>query len=390
MNWSKFIKNNLSKCKRKKLWRDRKVIKNHNKKEIIFNKKKYINFSSNDYLGLSNDKKIIEKGKKSLEKYGLGSKGSSYVTGYHDIHYELEKELSDWLGYPRAILYISGYIANQSVLTTLMNKNDIIVLDRLVHSSIIEGSLFSKAKLKRFPHNKINTLKNFFPKNFSGKILIITEGIFSMDGDLPPLNKMKNLTKQNKAKLMVDDAHGIGVLGKKGKGTCDTLNIKPDFLIVTFGKAFGLSGAALLCDNNTAEYILQFSKHLIYSTNMPPFQASLLYELIFKIKKSDHLRKKLKNNINYFRQLIKQYNLPFLNSKTQIQPLIIGDNKKTLELSYLLAQNGIWIQAIRPPSVPIGTSRLRITLTANHNSKDIKILFKILNKFFINKIKHND
>lgn len=390
MNWPKFIKNGLLQCKKKNLWRNRKIIKNYNNKQIIFNKKKYINFSSNDYLGLSNNKEIIKIGKKTIKQYGLGSSGSSYVTGYHYIHHKLEKKLSDWLGYSRAILFISGYVANQSLLTTLMNKNDIILADKLVHSSIIEGSLFSRARLKRFPHNQINILKNFFPKNFLGKILIVTEGIFSMDGDFAPLNEIENLTKKNKAKLMVDDAHGIGVLGKMGKGTCSMFNVKPDFLIITFGKAFGLSGAAILCNHETAEYILQFSKHLIYSTNMPLLQASLLYELTFKIEKSDKLRKILKNNIHYFCKLKKYYNLPFLNSKNQIQPLIIGDNEKTLQLSHFLAQNGIFAQAIRPPSVPLGMSRLRITLTSNHTLENIEMLFEVLNKFFVGKIKKND
>lgn len=385
MNWSKFIKNSLLNYKEKNLWRTRKIIENYNGKKIIFNKKKYINFSSNDYLGLSKNKEIIKICKKSIEKYGLGSGGSGHITGYHNIHHKLENKISNWLGYPKAILFISGYVANQSVLTTLMKKNDFIFADKLIHSSLIDGSLFSQAQLKRFPHNRIDILKKLFKKKIIGKILVVTEGVFSMDGDFSPLNKIQKLAIKNKAKLMVDDAHGIGVFGKYGKGSCDVYNIKPEFLIITFGKAFGLSGAALLCNSKMSDYFLQFSKHLIYSTNMPPSQAFVLYKLVSKIKNSDNLRKILKININYFIKLVKHYNLPFLYSNTPIQPLIIGNNERVLKLSRFLAKNGFWVQAIRYPTVPLSMSRLRITLTANHNLNDIEHLFEILNKFFTNK-----
>lgn len=382
MNWSKFLKNKLEIRKIEKLWRKRRIIENYNTRIIYINKKKYINFSSNNYLGLSHNKNIIESWKIALNKYGSGSGGSGHIIGYNEAHYKLEKDLENWLDYPQALLFHSGYSANQSIITTLMNKKDLIIADKLSHISLIESSIFSKAKLKRFPHNRMDILKKFSIQNDFSKKLIITEGVFSMDGDHSPLNKIHHIAKKNNAFLLVDDAHGIGVLGKEGKGSCEVYNIKPDLLIITFGKAFGLSGAALLCNKIIGEYFLQYSKGLIYSTSIPPAQASALSKSILQIRKSDCLRNKLNENINYFRKLIKNYNFPFLDSHTAIQPLIIGDNQKSLKLSNFLKKNGFFAQAILPPSVPKNSSRLRITITANHLFIDFEKLVELLNYFF--------
>ncbi|WMY96587.1 MAG: 8-amino-7-oxononanoate synthase [Arsenophonus sp.] len=384
MNWETFLTTHLNLRKKEALWRKRNIIKKNNGRTVIFNQRKYINFSNNDYLGLSHNHAIINAWKFGLNKYGLGSGSSGHIIGYTDAHALLEEQLSVWLGYPKALLFISGYTLNQAVIITLMNKYDYILADRLTHASLLDGAILSSAKLKRFAHNQINNLEKFLKNNHNGKTLVVTEGVFSMDGDTSPLLQLKIVTEKRKAWLLVDDAHGIGVIGDEGKGSCDFHQIKPQLLVITFGKAFGLSGAALLCDENIAEYFLQYGRHLIYTTSMPPAQAVALSEAIIQVRTADHLRKKLQRNILYFRYLASKYNFVLLNSTTAIQPLVIKNNQRCLNLSAFLRHQGFWVHAILPPTVPPGTARLRITLTANHRLADIAKLVKTLHEFFKN------
>ncbi|MGP1931641.1 MAG: 8-amino-7-oxononanoate synthase [Arsenophonus sp. ET-DL12-MAG3] len=383
MNWSLFLTSQLDMRKQQGLWRQRQMIKKNDVRTVIFNKQQYINFSSNDYLGLSHNSIIIKAWQTGLKQYGMGSGGSGHVIGYNNAHAELEQQLADWLGYPRALLFTSGYSVNQSVIMTLMKKNDSIIADKLSHISLLEAAMLSPATLKRFTHNQPDSLKNILSvKKYIGKILVATEGIFSMDGDSAPLSQLQKVTMESQAWLLVDDAHGIGVRGDQGRGSCYLDNIKPELLVVTFGKALGLSGAALLCDEKTIDYFLQYARHLIYSTSMPPAQAVALSEAIKQIRKADKLRENLKRNIDYFRKLSNCYNFPLLNSYSAIQPLIIGNSYRCLQIFQFLLHRGFFVQAIRPPTVPHGSARLRITLMANHRLSDIAQLIKALNEFF--------
>ncbi|MGP1959878.1 MAG: 8-amino-7-oxononanoate synthase [Arsenophonus sp. NC-TX2-MAG3] len=385
MNWSTFLTHQLDRCKQEELWRQRKVIKKNDARTLIFDQQQYINFSSNDYLGLSYNSAIIKAWQTGLRQYGTGSGSSGHIIGFNCAHAKLEQQLADWLGYPRALLFISGYAVNQSVIIALMNKNDHIVADKLSHASLLEAAVLSPAILQRFPHNQPDALERLLSmNNNTGKTLVITEGVFSMDGDSAPLQQLQIIARQARAWLLVDDAHGIGVNGDEGRGSCYLHKVKPELLVVTFGKAFGLSGAALLCDENTADYFLQYARHLIYSTSMPPAQAVALTEAIKQIRQADELRANLQRNINYFRKLANQYHLPLLNSHSAIQPLIIGNNQCCLQLSQFLRQQGFWVQAIRPQTVPAGSARLRITLVANHQLTDIAQLIETLNQFFNN------
>ena len=386
-NWSTFLTSQLDVLKQQALWRQRQIIKKNNACSVIFNQQQYVNFSSNDYLGLSQHVAIIKAWQTGLSQYGAGSGSSGHVIGYSCAHAQLEQQLADWLGYPRALLFISGYAANQSVIATLMSKNDHILADKLSHASLLEAAMLSPAKLKRFAHNQPDALQALLPTNHIGKTLVFTEGVFSMDGDSAPLTQLQAIARQAKAWLLVDDAHGIGVRGDEGRGSCYLHKVKPELLVITFGKAFGLSGAALLCDEITADYFLQYARHLIYSTSMPPAQAVALSEAIIQIRQADELRANLQRNIDYFRQLANHYNFPLLNSASAIQPLLVGSNQRCLQLSQFLAQRGFWVQAIRPPTVPAGSARLRITLLANHRLADILQLVETLNEFFN---KYND
>ncbi len=384
MNWSTFLARELDMRKQQALWRQRQIIKKNNARTLIFDQQQYVNFSSNDYLGLSQHPAIIKAWQMGLSQYGTGSGSSGHVIGYICAHAQLEHQLADWLGYPRALLFISGYAVNQSVIMALMKKNDRIVADKFSHASILEAAMLSPATLQRFAHNQADTLQPLLAVNQTGKTLVVTEGVFSMDGDRAPLDQLQAAARQAQAWLLVDDAHGIGVSGDEGRGSCHLHKVKPELLVITFGKAFGLSGAALLCDENTADYFLQYGRHLIYSTSMPPAQAVALAEAVRQIRQADELRTNLQRNIDYFRQLAHHYNLPLLNSSSAIQPLIIGSNQRCLHLAQFLRQRGFWVQAIRPPTVPPGSARLRITLMANHQLTDIAQLMETLNEFFNN------
>ncbi len=341
---------------------------------------RYRNFSSNDYLGMSQHPKVIRAWQQGAEQYGTGSGGSGHVTGFSHAHRELESELAQWLGYPRALLFISGFAANQAVIAALMSDKDRIVADRLSHASLLEAAALSPAALRRFQHNDSQHLTRLLSSPNEGQQLVVTEGVFSMDGDSAPLANVAEATTQAGAWLMVDDAHGIGVKGAQGRGSCWQQGVRPELLVVTFGKAFGLSGAAVLCSESLADYLLQFARHLIYSTSMPPAQAVALRASLDVIRsdEGDKRREVLAQHIAHFRTGAQGLDYQLTPSDSAIQPLIVGENARTLSLATTLREKGCWVTAIRPPTVPAGTARLRLTLTAAHRREDIDTLLEVL------------
>ena len=342
--------------------------------------RRWLNFSSNDYLGLSQHPAVVKAWQQGAERYGVGSGGSGHVSGYSEAHRALEEQLADWLGYPRALLFISGFAANQAVIAALAGKEDRIVADRLSHASLLEAASLSPAQLRRFQHNDCRHLDELLAKPLTGQQLVVTEGIFSMDGDSAPLAEVCQASRVAGALLLVDDAHGIGALGEEGRGSCHTQQIRPDLLIVTFGKAFGVSGAAVLCSEALADYLLQFARHLIYSTAMPPAQAVALSAALAVIRSDEgqQRRETLAGHIADFRRGMSHYPGELTDSGSAIQPLIVGDNARALRLAARLREEGCWATAIRPPTVPAGSARLRLTLTAAHKSADIARLLEVL------------
>ena len=343
--------------------------------------RRWLNFSSNDYLGLSQHPAIVKAWQQGADRYGVGSGGSGHVSGYSEAHRALEEQLADWLGYPRALLFISGFAANQAVIAALAGKEDRIVADRLSHASLLEAASLSPAQLRRFQHNDSRHLDDLLAKPLSGQQLVVTEGIFSMDGDSAPLAEVYQAARVAGALLLVDDAHGIGALGEEGRGSCYyAQQVRPDLLIVTFGKAFGVSGAAVLCSEALADYLLQFARHLIYSTAMPPAQAVALSAALEVIRgdEGQERRETLAGHIADFRRGMTRYPGELTDSGSAIQPLIVGDNARALRLAARLREEGCWATAIRPPTVPVGSARLRLTLTAAHKSADIARLLEVL------------
>nr|P36570.1 RecName: Full=8-amino-7-oxononanoate synthase; Short=AONS; AltName: Full=7-keto-8-amino-pelargonic acid synthase; Short=7-KAP synthase; Short=KAPA synthase; AltName: Full=8-amino-7-ketopelargonate synthase [Serratia marcescens]BAA04286.1 7-keto-8-aminopelargonic acid synthetase (KAPA synthetase) [Serratia marcescens] len=378
MSWQQRIEQALAERRLNAAYRRRQTTEGGNGRQIRLGDRLYLNFSGNDYLGLSQDARVIAAWQQGA-RYGVGNGGSGHVTGFSAAHQALEEQLAAWLGYPRALLFIS-YAANQAVLAALMQKGDRILADRLSHASLLEAAGAVAGRRAPVPAQSTAGLARIcLAKPCDGQRLAVTEGLFSMDGDGAPLAELHRLTRAAGAWLMVDDAHGIGVRGEQGRGSCWQQGVRPELLVATFGKAFGVSGAAVLCDEATAEYLLQFARHLIYSTAMPPAQACALQAALARIREGDDLRARLQDNIRRFRQGAAPLALTLTDSDTAIQPLLVGDNQRALDLATRLRECGLWVSAIRPPTVPPGGARLRLLLTAAHQSQDIDRLLEVLN-----------
>lgn len=378
MTWQQRIDTALATRRASDSFRTRQANEQGSGRFLSHKGKRYLNFSSNDYLGLSQHPQLIRAWQDGAEKYGVGSGGSGHVTGYSVAHQKLENELAQWLGYSRALLFISGFAANQAVIAAMTQKQDRILADKLSHASLLEAAMHSPAQLRRFAHNDVLSLNNLLGSTCEGQQLVVTEGVFSMDGDKAPLADIAKATHRAGGWLMVDDAHGIGVLGDEGRGSCYEQQVKPDLLVVTFGKAFGISGAAVLTNDDTADYLLQFARHLIYSTALPPAQACALSAALNVVRSGDERRVSLHANIADFRRGAVQLPFGLVDSHTAIQPLIVGDNSRTLDLAARMRERGFWLTAIRPPTVPAGSARLRVTLTAAHTKQDIDALLEAL------------
>ncbi|WP_145495011.1 8-amino-7-oxononanoate synthase [Yersinia bercovieri] len=378
MSWQSKIEQGLQQRRAAAAYRSRQVNDGANGRWLQSGERQYLNFAGNDYLGLSQDASVIAAWQQGAQRYGVGSGGSGHVIGYSQPHARLEQQLADWLGYPRALLFISGYGANQAVLAALTNADDRILADKLSHASLLEAATHSPAQLRRFAHNQPDSLQKLLSKPCCGQTLVVTEGVFSMDGDCAPLAALQQHSAAAGGWLMVDDAHGIGVHGEEGRGSCALQGVKPELLVVTFGKAFGLSGAAVLCQEPVAEYLLQYARHLIYSTAMPPAQAVALQAALLRIQQGDDLRQQLQQRIAQFRRGAADLPLSLGASDTAIQPLLVGDNRQTVALAQQLRAAGLWVTAIRPPTVPPGGARLRITLSAAHQPDDIDRLLEVL------------
>ncbi|WP_217874104.1 aminotransferase class I/II-fold pyridoxal phosphate-dependent enzyme [Pseudoalteromonas shioyasakiensis] len=370
-----FIAEHLVNRQADALLRKRQLVEQSSGRFIQVAGKQYLNFASNDYLGFADD--FIE-----IQAQHLGSHSSALVNGYNKPQQQLEQRLCELLGYESAMLFNSGFSANSSVLKALFQDKSVaqssaIFQDKLNHASLIDGGLHSAAAMVRFNHNDLRHLESRLQKSKAKHKLIVSEGVFSMDGDQAPIEALCKLAKQYNAWLMIDDAHGFGVLGEQGLGSCEA--IKPDLLIITFGKALASSGACLLASKQMIDYMLQFNREYIYSTAMSPLMASCTLERLEKLLlKADQKRSQLTENIAYFRELAKEHNLALMESTTAIQPLVLGDAEHTLAVANKLKDKGVWLTAIRPPTVPFNTARLRVTISSAHHPDDIKMLVNSL------------
>ncbi|NLS11465.1 8-amino-7-oxononanoate synthase [Vibrio sp. SM6] len=366
--------------KQQGLYRTLQPVFSGNQAELACDDRRYVNFSCNDYLGLASDQSLVHAWQQGLSIYGSGSGASPMVTGFSDAHRNLEASLCEWLGYPRAVLFGSGFSANQALLFTLLDKGDVLLQDKLNHASLMEAGMLSPALMRRFRHNDTAQLDNWLSELSSSDAatLVVTEGVFSMDGDSAPLARLAQLTDK-RAWLAVDDAHGIGVVGEYGAGSCALAGIKPNLLVVTFGKALGMSGAAILCDEATGDYLTQFARHHVYSTALPPAQAFALNHAISMVQTQQWRRDKWREWSDYFHDALGD-TPAVVNTASPIKPVIIGDAQAAVNAAAACCEQGIWLTAIRPPTVASGRARLRVTLTAGHRFEQIKLLTHTLKR----------
>ena len=375
------IKDYLQKQKNDHMYRQRLVVDSPQGIELTIDGKKYLNFCSNDYLGLANHPKVKAALINGANTYGVGSGASHLINGHSRAHHQLEEELADFVGRPRALLFSTGYMANLGVLSALLGKGDLALEDRLNHASLLDGGLLSQARLQRFQHNDINDLNSKLKSSKAETKLVCTDGVFSMDGDKARVKQLADIANTHQAWLMVDDAHGLGTTGVTGRGVLEEAGCSVDdvpILVGTLGKAFGTFGAFVAGDDDLIETLIQRARSYIYTTALPPAVAEATRASIQLIDSESWRRDKLNDNILYFKTLAKNNNLPDTQSDTAIQPIVIGDVETTLSLSYKLKQSGILVSAIRPPTVPEGTARLRITLCAEHSHHQIEQLVDLI------------
>ncbi len=376
------IKKNLKNLKIAGNYRIRRKRDSGNSHIFVYKNKNYLSFASNDYLSLSDDKRIINSAKKSLDKYGFGTSSSPLISGYTKSHFKLEEEISKFLGQEKTLLFSTGYQANMGVIKSLVNRKDNIFADQLNHASLIDGSILSRANFKRYKHSDIKNLENLISNSKSlANNLIISDSLFSMDGDLANLKKLKTLSKKSNSLLLIDEAHALGVFGKSGEGLISEHGLNNEdniFLTGTFGKSVGTYGAFFSGNSDYVEYVMQKARSYIYSTSIPVNAVEATRKSLKIIEKESWRREKLFSLIQYFKKNIKKINYECLDSDSQIQVIIIGKSIDAINVSEELLKKGIYLPAIRPPTVEEGKSRLRVSLTVNHEESDIDYLINIL------------
>ena len=343
---------------------------------IIFqNNKRILNFSTNDYLNLSNHPYVKEKAIKATEKYGVGSGSSRLVSGTLSIHEELEAKIAHHKNYPDALVFGSGYMANIGIIPSLANRKDVIISDRLVHSCILDGIKLSGAKHVRFKHNDLISLKTRLQEcsDIQNKKIIVVESVYSMDGDLAPLKEIFALAEKHNALLMVDEAHATGTIGNSGRGLINQLDLesKIPFAMGTMSKGIGSYGGFIACSNNFKKLLIQEASSFIYTTALPPSAISASIAAIEIIERESSLGLNLQKKSTKLRKIMNESGIDTMNSKSQIIPIVIGDNQKTLNIAERLSKEGIIVGAIRPPTVPEGSARLRVSISLAHTEEDL-------------------
>ncbi len=362
------------------LYRKRCLVSSPQGVEVIVNGQSVLSFCSNDYLGLANHPDVVSALQEGAGMYGVGSGASHLITGHSSAHHELEDALAKWTGRERALLFSSGYMANIGVISALCQRNHTVLQDRLNHASLLDGARLAGARLQRYAHNDSAALERRLVK-CQGSALVVSDGVFSMDGDVAPLPRLVSLAKAHDAVLMIDDAHGFGVLGQQGRGVVDPFELGQDdvpILVGTLGKSFGTFGAFVAGSETVIETLIQQARSYIYTTAMPPAVAYATLTSLELLKNDDWRRDHLQMLIAHFRQRATEAKLPLSNSQTAMQPLIVGDSERAIALSEALLKQGVLVSAIRPPTVPKGTARLRVTLCATHTKAHVDRLLDLL------------
>lgn len=376
------LKPELTRRKAAHLYRSPRVVWTPQQPELVVDGRPMIGFCSNDYLGLAADRRVAEAFKVGIDRWGSGSGAAHLVSGHTAAHQALEEALADFTGRQRALLFSSGYLANLAVITALTGCGDTVIEDRLNHASLIDGGRLSGARLRRYPHGDLERAARLLAEARGEKLLAV-DGVFSMDGDLADLPELSALCRQHAAWLLVDDAHGLGVLGEQGGGSLEQWRLdeaQVPILMGTLGKAFGTAGAFVAGSAELVETLIQQARSYIFTTALPSAVAEATRQSL-KLAQGEHWRReRLQALVARFHERAAALGFKLPDSTTPIQPLIAGSAEKALEWSEALAREGILVTAIRPPTVPEGTARLRITFSAVHTDEHLQRLLAALEK----------
>ena len=390
------LQNELNERATQGLLRQRRTLDSPQSPHIVVDGKPYLSFCSNDYLGLANHPQLITALQQGAAQYGVGAGAAHLVSGHSALHHRLEQKLAAFVNKPAALLFSTGYMANLGAVQALVGKGDTVFADKLNHASLNDAMLLSRAGVKRYRHNDMAQLAALLEQTQAGRKLVITDAVFSMDGDLAPLPELLALCEQHDAWLLVDDAHGFGVLGEQGRGSLFNFKSPPTPLckrgvggdlnspriiyMATLGKAAGVFGAFVAAEQVVIDTLINHARSYVYTTATPPALASAVLESLKLIGQGDALREHLRKLIAQLRNELTGLPWKLMPSDTAIQPLLIGDNQAALALSEGLRERGIRVAAIRPPTVPQGTARLRITLSAAHSAADVTCLIEALHE----------
>ena len=352
---------------RQQRWRHRRVFS-----------QQALDFAGNDYLGLAHDPRVQAAQAEGAKRFGAGAGASHLVSGHLGIHDALEEALAEWTGRERALLFSTGYMANLGVLQALADSNTAIFQDRFNHASLLDGAALSGARSRRYHHRDGHDLHRLLSRSTATHKLVVSDGVFSMDGDIADVGELAHISQQHGAWLMIDDAHGLGVLGENGADCVEGVDSQAvPILVGTLGKALGTAGAFVAGDAALIEHLIQFSRSYVYTTAQPPAIAAATLEALTIVQREPEHRQRLSRHIHYFRQQAAALGLPLGHSQTPIQPLLLESEQRTMAWAAQFDQHAIQVGAIRPPTVPNGEARLRITLSARHSQSDIDRLLEV-------------
>ncbi len=380
------LRTTLAERRQNKQYRRPRIAGSAQQPNMHIDGKPVLAFCSNDYLGLANHPQIIKAFQGAAHQYGVGSGAAHLITGHSKPHQELEEALAAFTGRDRALLFSTGYMANLGVVSALMQRGDVIYQDKLNHASLLDAGRLSDARLLRYAHNNADHLAKRMAKQENGQSMIVADGVFSMDGDVAPVRELAGLASTNDSWLMIDDAHGLGVLGEHGAGLVEQERLGQDdvhVLMGTLGKGFGTSGAFVAGSRELIEYLIQTARTYVYTTAQPPAIAAATLASLQLVQTESWRREHLGSLIKQFREGATQLGLTLMESQTPIQPVIIGDSGEALAIAEQLEKQGILVTAIRPPTVPANTARLRVTLSAAHTEEDVNKLLEALGKTLI-------
>ncbi|MCQ8128038.1 8-amino-7-oxononanoate synthase [Methylomonas rivi] len=372
----------LTQLNQQGLYRRRRVIDGPQGILLRVDGRQVVNFCSNDYLGLANHPEVVAGFKQAADRYGVGSGSAHLICGHSSAHHALEEELAAFTGRARALLFSTGYMANLGVISALVGRNDRVLEDRLNHASLLDGGLLSRAQFKRFRHLDSVDLQAQLLAH-TEKTLIVSDGVFSMDGDLADLPALAAMARQHRAGLLIDDAHGFGVLGHKGGGIVEHFGLtagEVPILMGTLGKAFGTFGAFVAGSDDLIEILIQKARSYVFTTALPAAVAEATRISLRLLQTETWRRDKLQALVARFRAGARQQGLQLMDSISAVQPIVLGDSQQAVSVSQALLRQGFWVSAIRPPTVPAGTARLRVTFSADHEIQNVDALLEALAK----------